>query len=98
MKFESPLAAALNHLLDAEPWARERLLPFAAETLELRAPPAAGAALRGDRRRPASAPGRAAGASLVITFGPGALAAALKGEDHLLRAIDVAGNARWRAR
>ena len=29
----------LNRLLDAEPWARERLAPFAGETLELRAPP-----------------------------------------------------------
>src|SRR5204862_533786 len=30
---------ALNHLLDAAPWARERLAPFAGESLELSAPP-----------------------------------------------------------
>ena len=30
---------ALNRLLDAEPWARERLAPFAGETVELRNPP-----------------------------------------------------------
>ena len=38
MNFESPVAAALNHLLEAESWARERLAPFAGETLELREP------------------------------------------------------------
>src|SRR5271156_770270 len=92
MKFESPFAAALNHLLDAEPWARERLLPFASETLELRAQPlpALRFAVTADGRL---APGTEAAASLVITFGPGAGAAAMKGEDHLLRSTDVAGNA-----
>src|SRR5579862_6587485 len=56
MKFESPFAAALNHLLDAEPWARERLLPFASETLELRAPPlpALRFAVTADGRQPPS--------------------------------------------
>lgn len=93
MQFESPFAAALNHLLESEPWARERLLPFASEVLELRAPPlpALRFAVTASGRL---APGTEAVASLVITFGPGALAAAVKGEDHLLRSVDVAGNAR----
>jgi len=93
MKLESPFAAALNHLLDSEPWARERLLPFASEILELRAPPlpALRFAVTADGRL---APGTEAVASLVVTFGPGSLAAAVRGEDHLLRSIDVAGNAR----
>jgi len=94
MKFESPFAAALNHLLEAEPWARERLAPFAAETLELRAPPLPGlrfAVTADGRLVPA---GAEAAASLVVTVRPDALAAAVKGEDHLLRSIDVAGNAR----
>lgn len=93
MKLESPFAAALNHLLDSEPWARERLLPFASEILELRAPPlpALRFAVTAEGRL---APGTEAVASLVVTFGPGALAAAVRGEDHLLRSIDVAGNAR----
>lgn len=34
-----PFSLALNRLLDAEPWARERLAPFAGETVELRSPP-----------------------------------------------------------
>ncbi len=93
--FESPFVSALNHLLEAEAWARERLAPFAAETLELRAPPLPPLrfAIAPDGRLAAGA--QAAGkASLVITLGPGTLAAAAKGEDHLLRSIDVAGNAR----
>ena len=96
--FESPFVSALNHLLEAEAWARERLAPFAAETLELRAPPLPPLrfAIAPDGRLAAGAAGaQAAGkATLVITLGPGTLAAAAKGEDHLLRSIAVAGNAR----
>jgi ubiquinone biosynthesis protein UbiJ len=94
MTFESPLAAALNRLLQSEPWARERLVPFASETLELRAPPLPRLrfAITADGRLGAAQP--EADASLVITIRPEALAAAAKGEDHLLRSIDVAGNAR----
>lgn len=93
--FESPFAAALNHLLESEPWARERLRPFAGEGLELRAPPLP--ALRftvASDGKLAAGPPSASAPSLVITAGPGALAAALRGEEHLLRAVDVAGNAR----
>jgi ubiquinone biosynthesis protein UbiJ len=94
MTFESPFTAVLNRLLENEPWARERLLPFAAETLELRAPPlpALRFTIASDGRLGAALP--AAEPSLVITVRPDALAAAVKGEDHLLRSIDVAGNAK----
>ncbi len=34
-----PFSLALNHLLEREPWARERLAPFAGRTVELRNPP-----------------------------------------------------------
>jgi ubiquinone biosynthesis protein UbiJ len=97
MVLESPFAGALNHLLEAEPWAREHLAPFAGEVLELRAPPLPalrfGIAADG-RLEPAPA---AAAAALTVTLRPGALAAAAQGEDQLLRAIDVAGNARLAA-
>lgn len=94
MIFESPVAAALNHLLEGESWARERLAPFAGEALELRAPPlpALRLAIAADGRL---APGAAdATPSLTITVGSQALPALARGEDHFLRAIDVAGNAR----
>lgn len=91
--FESPFAAALNRLLRSEAWARERLLPFATETLELRAPPLPPLRFSITAEGCLGAAPPAAAASLVITLGPEALVAAIKSEDHLLRSIDVAGNA-----
>lgn len=94
MRFESPFAAALNHLLESESWARERLAPFAGEVLELRAPPlpALRLAIAAEGRLALAAP--EAASALVITASPGALGAAAQGEERLLRALDVAGNAR----
>jgi ubiquinone biosynthesis protein UbiJ len=94
MIFESPIAAALNHLLEGESWARERLAPFAGEALELRAPPlpALRLTVAADGRLAAGAEGAAP--SLTLTIGPQALPALARGEDHFLRAIDVSGNAR----
>ena len=99
MKFESPFAAALNHLLEAESWARDRLAPFAGETVELRAPPlpTLGFSIaEGGRLAPADADADA-GAALTITVGPGAPAALLQGEEQLLREVQVSGNARLAA-
>jgi ubiquinone biosynthesis protein UbiJ len=92
--FESPFAVALNRLLQSEPWARERLRPFASETLELRAPPLPRLrfTITADGLLGTALP--AAEASLVVTVRPEALAAAMKSEDHVLRSIDVAGNAK----
>jgi len=97
MKFESPFAAALNHLLEAESWARERLAPFAGETIELRAVPlpVLRFAIAADGRLAPAAAGAAA--ALTISAGPGALAAALQGEEQLMRAVEVAGNAQLAA-
>jgi ubiquinone biosynthesis protein UbiJ len=96
MLLESPFAAALNHLLEAEPWAAARLAPFAGETLELRAAP--WPTLRftlaaGGRLVPA-APEAAGTPALVIALRPESLAAAARGEEHFLRSVDVTGNAR----
>jgi ubiquinone biosynthesis protein UbiJ len=94
---EAPFAAALNRLLAAEPWARERLLPFAAETFELRAPPLPSLRFTigadgclGAARPPAEA-------SLVITIPPAALAAAVQGGDRLLRSIEITGDTKLAA-
>ena len=94
MPFEPPVAAALNHLLQAEPWARERLIPFSGAALELRLPllPALRLAVTGEGRlRPAL---QTESASLVMTFGPGVVPAAFQGEDHLLRAVKTEGDSR----
>jgi len=87
-------AAALNHLLAAEPWARERLAPFAGETIELASPPFPAVRLTivpGGLVAPASAD---AEASLRVVLKPEAAAALARGEEHFLRAVKVSGNAR----
>lgn len=95
--FESPFAAALNRLLRSEPWARERLLPFASDTLELRAPPLPPLRFTISTEGLLDAALPEADPSLIVTLRPATLAAALRGEDHLLRSIDVAGNAKLAA-
>lgn len=88
------MTAAINHLLRAQDWARDRLAPFAGETVEVRAAP--WPALRfciveGGLLGP-GAPD--APASLVVALKPEAPAALLRGDEHFLHAIDVSGNAR----
>ena len=88
---ETPLVLALNRLLEAEPWARERLAPFAGETVELRAPPLPALRLAigaGGR----VAPGQQA--SLVITLRPESLPVLARGEEHFMRTVGIEGNAR----
>ncbi len=89
---ETPAVMALNHVLRREAWARERLTPFAGETVEVRAAFLPALRFRIEADGPlAAAPD--AGAGLVIRVKGEAPAAALKGEDHLLRAVEVTGNA-----
>lgn len=93
--FGWPFSFALNRLLGAEPWARERLAPFAGETLELRAPllPALrfvilpGGTLEAGGDEP----------SVVLTLRADALPALMKGEEHFVRAVEVTGDARLAA-
>ena len=90
---ETPFLLGLNHLLEAEPWARERLAPFAGEVVELRPGPLP--ALRfaiGEGGRVAAASTESQ-PSLSIRVGPEALGALARGEDALMRAVDVSGNA-----
>ncbi|MGH8676136.1 MAG: ubiquinone biosynthesis accessory factor UbiJ [Burkholderiales bacterium] len=92
MVFEPPIAAALNHVLEAEPWAPARLAPFSGATLELRGPwlpPLHFAVTAEGRLRPAVGE---APPSLVLSFGPEILPALLRGEDHLIRAVEIAGD------
>ena len=82
----------LNRLLDAEPWARARLAPFAGDAVEIRARPLP------DLRVTITAQGRleAGGGEPALTLNvrPEALVALARGEEALTRAIDVSGNAR----
>jgi ubiquinone biosynthesis accessory factor UbiJ len=93
--FGWPFSLALNHLLDAEPQARERLAAFAGAVVELRAPPLPaltftilpGGRLEAGGTEPV----------LVVTLKPEFVAALGKGEDHLMRALEVSGDPRLAA-
>lgn len=88
-----PGILALNHLLNAEAWARDKLKPYAGQCVEFRSPPLP--ALRLDILDTGllRAAAQDAAPNLVVTIGPGALPAILRGEDALLREIGIEGNA-----
>jgi ubiquinone biosynthesis protein UbiJ len=94
MLLDYPFASALNHLLEAEPWARERLVPFAGETVALATLPLPELrlAILADGRVAPSGDG--AEPSLTLALGPDALAVLGRGEEHFMRAVQVTGNAR----
>jgi ubiquinone biosynthesis protein UbiJ len=85
----------LNRLLAAEPWARERLAPFAGQVVELRAP--ALPALRFLIAEGGSLQPGAAEPDLAMDIRPEVLAALTRGEEHAMRAIAVEGNAKLAA-
>ena len=92
----TPAAVLLNRLLDAEPWARARLAPFAGETVQFSFPPVPALRLAiGEGGH--IAPGGSE-PSLTLSLRDGVLvamtAAAAPGEDRLMQAIDISGNAR----
>ena len=88
-----PGILALNHLLGAEAWARDKLKPYAGQCVEFRSPPLP--ALRLDILDSGLVRSAAQDAvpNLVVTIGPGALPALLRGEEALLREIGIEGNA-----
>ena len=88
-----PGILALNHLLNAEAWARDKLKPYAGQCVEFHSPPLP--ALRLDILDTGllRAAAQDAAPNLVVTIGPGALPAMLRGEDALLREIGIEGNA-----
>ncbi len=88
-----PGILALNHLIGAEAWARDKLKPYAGQCVEFHSPPLPALRLEildsGLLRRAAED----AAPNLVVTIGAGALPALLRGEDALLREIGIEGNA-----
>jgi len=88
-----PGILALNRLLGAEPWARDKLKAHAGQCVELRAPPLPALQLEIlDSGLMARAPGNAV-TNLTVSIRPGALPALLRGKDAFLREIGIDGNA-----
>ena len=89
----NPGIYALNHLLGAEAWARDKLKPYAGQCVEFRNPPLPVlrlVILDSGLLAPAA---EDAAPNLVVTIGPGALPAFARGEDALMREIGIEGNA-----
>jgi ubiquinone biosynthesis protein UbiJ len=91
--FTHPGILALNHLLEAEAWARDKLKPYAGQCVEFRAPPLPALCLAILDSGLVTDAARDAAPNLVVTIRPGALPALLRGEDALLREIGIDGNA-----
>src|SRR5262245_9959306 len=87
-----PFSLLLNRLLAASPEAQQRFAPFAGEVIEVRAPllPALTFTILPGGKVEAGG----AGAALVVTLKPGLLAALPKGEDYVMREVEVSGDAR----
>jgi len=88
-----PGILALNHLLDAEAWARDKLKPYAGQCVEFRSPPLPALRLAILDTGLLGSAAEDAATNLVVTIGPAALPALLRGEDALLREIGIEGNA-----
>lgn len=88
-----PGILALNHLLEAEAWARDKLKPYAGQCVEFRSPPLPALRLAILDTGLLGGAAEDAATSLVVTIGAGALPAFLRGEDALLREIGIEGNA-----
>lgn len=88
-----PGILALNHLLEAEAWARDKLKPYAGQCVEFRSPPLPALRLAILDTGLLGSAAEDAATNLVVTIGAGALPAFLRGEDALLREIGIEGNA-----
>ena len=88
-----PGILALNHLLDAEAWARDKLKPYAGQCVEFRSPPLPALRLEILDTGLLGSAAEDAATNLVVTIGAGALPAFLRGEDALMREIGIEGNA-----
>jgi len=85
--------AALNHLLEQQPWAAERLRPFAGQALEFRCPPfpdlrlaITGSGLL-DRAQAETAN------ALVVKLSPGALPLVLARDETARKRVEIEGSA-----
>ncbi len=88
-----PGILALNHLLGAEAWARDKLKPYAAQCVEFRNPPLPVLRLSILDSGLMGSAAEDAVANLIVNIGPGAPLALLRGEEALLREIAIEGNA-----
>ncbi len=92
---ERPAAAALNHLLSGQAWARDRLRPFAGKRVSFRLAPLPDLRLLilDSGLVDASIPQADAPDDLTVTVKPAALPLLLARDEAALREVDLAGPA-----
>jgi len=92
---ERPAAAALNHLLSGQAWARERLRPFAGKRVSFRLAPLPDLRLLilDSGLVDASIPQGEAPDDLTVTVKPGALPLLLARDEAVLGEVELAGPA-----
>ena len=88
-----PGVYALNHLLDAEAWARDKLKPYAGQCVEFRTPLLPALRLEILDTGLLAHAAQDAAPNLVVTIGSGALPALMQSEETLMREINIEGSA-----
>jgi ubiquinone biosynthesis protein UbiJ len=88
-----PGVYALNHLLAAEVWARDKLKPYAGQCVEFHTVPLPALRLQILDTGLLGNAAQDTGPNLVVTIASGALPALLQSEEALMREIKIEGNA-----
>ena len=91
--YAQPAVLAINHLLQSEGWARDRLRPFAGKRVLFRAAPLPELRLAIGAEGMVAAAGIDETFDLTLTIKPGALPHLLSGSDALLQHVEISGNA-----
>ena len=90
----APLLAAINHLLGQAAWAREKLMPFAGHSAQIKLPPFEAAFLIGADGC-ISAPTLEAELEVSISLPAATPLLALQGKDAVMRATRIEGSAEF---
>ena len=90
---ERGAVAGLNHLLRQQPWAAERLKPFAGKAVEFRCPPFPDLRLRITDEGLLDHARAEAVSTLVVKLTPGALPFLLAGDETARKQVEIEGSA-----
>jgi ubiquinone biosynthesis protein UbiJ len=92
MLLEAPFVAVLNHLLEKESWARDRLAAFHGKCVELRAPPLPPLRFAIEAQGLLTPGSQGSEPALLVTLRPDAPLAMLRGVEDFARSLDTTGD------
>ena len=90
---ERSALAALNHLLEQQPWAAERLRPFAGQAVEFRCPPFPDLRLRITGNGLLDGAQAETASALVVKLDPGTLPLLLARDETARKHVEIEGSA-----